>query len=235
MIIATGVCEDAQAQAGLLGEGELSAGFARVLDSESAGVPRVISVQRNRVEPGALDLGSLLAPGHPARTVSAFLQALAQPPLYGRIELALRASGRQCLERQRAFRTEKSGPIQLLRHGQCTRRADLGRPGVQPLAHATPEHRLRNLIPGRQVSASAARTPCQPRQRPHQSPTQRLRSLYRPNARSMSQALPRHQIFCAKRSFFTAPQWTMIPPATPLLPARAGGSHRPHTKWRMFS
>ena len=65
MRIATGVGEDAQAQAGLFCEGELSAGFARVLDSESAGVPRVISVQPNRVEPGALDLGSLLAPGHP--------------------------------------------------------------------------------------------------------------------------------------------------------------------------
>ena len=65
MRIAAGVGEGAQAPAGPFGEGELPAGVARVLDSQSAGAPRVISVQRNRVEPRPLDLGSLLAPGAP--------------------------------------------------------------------------------------------------------------------------------------------------------------------------
>jgi hypothetical protein len=93
-------------------------------------VPRVISVQRNRVEPRLLDLGSLLAPGHRS------------PGTYG-VGVPAGACSAAAL---RTHRAESA-------------RADLGRPGVRPLAHATPGHRLRNLIPGRQVSASAARTP----------------------------------------------------------------------------
>jgi transposase len=45
-----------------------------------------MSAQRNQVELRPLDLDSLLAPDHPARTVWDFVQALDLAPLYGRIK-----------------------------------------------------------------------------------------------------------------------------------------------------
>lgn len=85
MNAATDRDEGGQAQPGLFGEGELPAGVPRGARCEPGGAPRVMSPQRNQIELRPVDLESLLAHDHPARTVWAFVQALDLAPLYGRI------------------------------------------------------------------------------------------------------------------------------------------------------
>lgn len=86
MSAATSRDEGERAQAGLFGEGELPSGVARGERAECGGAPRVMSPQRNQIELRPVDLESLLAHDHPARTVWAFVQALDLAPLYGRIK-----------------------------------------------------------------------------------------------------------------------------------------------------
>ena len=86
MSAATGRDEGEQAQPGLFGEGELPGGVPCGERAESGGAPRVMSPQRNQIELRPVDLESLLAHDHPARTVWAFVQALDLAPLYGRIK-----------------------------------------------------------------------------------------------------------------------------------------------------
>lgn len=85
MSAATDRDEGGQAQSGLFGKGELPAGVPRGGRCEPVGAPRVMSPQRNQIELRPVDLESLLAHDHPARTVWAFVQALDLAPLYGRI------------------------------------------------------------------------------------------------------------------------------------------------------
>lgn len=77
---------DEQTQAGLFGQGELPAGSPVVEPARSGGAARVMSPQRDQVELRAVDLQSLLAPDHPARTVWAFVQSMDLAPLYARIK-----------------------------------------------------------------------------------------------------------------------------------------------------
>jgi transposase len=86
MSAATSGSEGERAQQGLFGEGELPWDAARVSPAQAGGLPRVMSPQRNQVELRPLDLESLLAADHPARTVWAFVQALDLRPLYARIK-----------------------------------------------------------------------------------------------------------------------------------------------------
>ena len=86
MSAATSGSEGEQDQQGLFGEGELPWDAARVPPAQAGGPPRVMSPQRNQVELRPLDLESLLAADHPARTVWAFVQALDLRPLYARIK-----------------------------------------------------------------------------------------------------------------------------------------------------
>ena len=75
-----------QAQSGLFGEGELPRGAAAKEPVKAPGAARVMSPQRNQVELRAVDLESLLAHDHPARTVWAFVQSMELAPLYARIK-----------------------------------------------------------------------------------------------------------------------------------------------------
>jgi transposase len=75
-----------QAQAGLFGEGELPTGSPVAEPAKATGAARVMSPQREQVELRAVDLESLLAPDHPARTVWAFVQSMDLAPLYARIK-----------------------------------------------------------------------------------------------------------------------------------------------------
>lgn len=78
--------EGEQAQAGLFGQGELPAGPLDAEPAKTGGAARVMSPQRNQVELRAVDLESLLAADHPARTVWAFVQSMDLAPLYARIK-----------------------------------------------------------------------------------------------------------------------------------------------------
>jgi transposase len=82
-----------QHQAGLFGDQPLPtrSGVEAPLEA-AAGVARVMSPQRDQVELRAVDLQSLLATDHPARTVWAFVQALDLAPLYAAIK-SVRGSG----------------------------------------------------------------------------------------------------------------------------------------------
>lgn len=64
------------AQAGLFGQAGLPAGSPAAGPAKTGGPARRMSPQRNQVELRAVDLESLLAPDHPARTVWAFVQVL---------------------------------------------------------------------------------------------------------------------------------------------------------------
>lgn len=75
-----------QTQSGLFGKRELPAGIARSEPVSAGKLPRVLWAQRNQVELRPVDLESLLAHDHPARTVWAFVQALDLSPLYARIK-----------------------------------------------------------------------------------------------------------------------------------------------------
>lgn len=86
MSAATGGSEGEQGQQGLFGEGQLPAGARREERVGADATPRVMSPQRNQVELRPVDLESLLAHDHPARTVWAFVQALDLAPLYARIK-----------------------------------------------------------------------------------------------------------------------------------------------------
>jgi transposase len=86
MSAVTGASEGEQAQQGLFGEGEVPQGAERARPAQADGPPRVMSPQRNQVELRPVDLESLLAHDHPARTVWAFVQALDLTPLYARIK-----------------------------------------------------------------------------------------------------------------------------------------------------
>lgn len=78
--------EGEQAQPGLFGEGELPAGQLGAERAKTGGAARVMSPQRDQVELRAVDLESLLAADHPARTVWAFVQSMDLAPLYARIK-----------------------------------------------------------------------------------------------------------------------------------------------------
>ena len=78
--------EGGQAQAGLFGQGELPASAPVVEPAKMGGPARVMSAQRDQVELRAVDLESLLAQDHPARTVWAFVQSMDLAPLYSRIK-----------------------------------------------------------------------------------------------------------------------------------------------------
>jgi transposase len=86
MSTATTGDEGEQAQPGLFGEGELPAGQLGAERAKTGGAARVMSPQRDQVELRAVDLESLLAPDHPARTVWAFVQSMDLAPLYARIK-----------------------------------------------------------------------------------------------------------------------------------------------------
>ena len=86
MSAATSGSEGEQGQQGLFGEGELPQGAARAQPTQAGGPPRVMAPLRNQVELRAVDLESLLAHDHPARTVWAFVQVLDLAPLYARIK-----------------------------------------------------------------------------------------------------------------------------------------------------
>jgi transposase len=78
--------EGEQTQQGLFGEGELPASAVMTEPARAGGAARVMSPQRNQVELRPVDLESLLAHDHAARTVWAFVQALDLAPLYARIK-----------------------------------------------------------------------------------------------------------------------------------------------------
>lgn len=78
--------EGEQAQAGLFGQGELPAAARVAQPAKPAGAPRVMTPQRDQIELHAVDLESLLAADHAARTVWAFVQAMDLAPLYARIK-----------------------------------------------------------------------------------------------------------------------------------------------------
>lgn len=78
--------EGEQTQQGLFGDGELPAGVAMAEPEKAGGAARVMSPQRDQVELRPVDLESLLAHDHAARTVWAFVQALDLAPLYARIK-----------------------------------------------------------------------------------------------------------------------------------------------------
>jgi transposase len=86
MIAATVGDEGEQTQQGLFGDVELPAGAMKAEPAQVGGAARVMSPQRNQVELRAVDLESLLAHDHAARTVWAFVQALDLAPLYARIK-----------------------------------------------------------------------------------------------------------------------------------------------------
>jgi transposase len=86
MSTATTGDEGEQAQPGLFGEGELPAGQLGAERAKTGGAARVMSPQRDQVELRAVDLESLLAADHPARTVWAFVQSMDLAPLYARIK-----------------------------------------------------------------------------------------------------------------------------------------------------
>lgn len=76
--------EGERAQAGLFGQGQAAARAAQ--PAKTAGAARVMTPQRNQIELRAVDLESVLAPDHPARTVWAFVQSMDLAPLYARIK-----------------------------------------------------------------------------------------------------------------------------------------------------
>lgn len=78
--------EGEQTQTGLFGQEELPAGRSAAEPAKAGGPARVMSPQRDQVELRAVDLESLLAADHPARTVWAFVQSMDLAPLYARIK-----------------------------------------------------------------------------------------------------------------------------------------------------
>ena len=86
MSAATGGSEGEQAQRGLFGEGEVTPGAVRPRPEQAGAPPRVMTPQRDQIELRAVDLESLLAQDHPARTVWAFVQSMDLGPLYARIK-----------------------------------------------------------------------------------------------------------------------------------------------------
>jgi transposase len=90
-----------QHQAGLFGDQQLPTNSSVEAPVEvAAGVPRVMSPQRDQVELRAVDLQSLLAPDHPARTVWAFVQALDLAPLYSAIKSVQGSGGAPAIDPQ---------------------------------------------------------------------------------------------------------------------------------------
>ena len=83
---ASPAAEGEQGQAGLFGQDEAAGGVARVAAGKPGAAPRVLGPQRHQIELRPVDLESLLAHDHPARTVWAFVQALDLAPLYARIK-----------------------------------------------------------------------------------------------------------------------------------------------------
>lgn len=86
MSAATNRDEGEQAQTGLFGQGELPAAAPATQLVKPAGAPRVMTPQRDQIELRAVDLESLLAADHAARTVWAFVQSMDLAPLYARIK-----------------------------------------------------------------------------------------------------------------------------------------------------
>ena len=85
--------------ASLFAEGELPIPTVRdenVL--KPAALPRLMTPQRHQVELRAMDLDSLLASDHPARTVWAFVQALDLVPLRARIKSVEGSAGRPSID-----------------------------------------------------------------------------------------------------------------------------------------
>lgn len=78
--------EGEQAQTGLFGHGELPAAAPVAQPAKPTGAPRIMMPQRDQIELHAVDLESLLAHDHPARTVWAFVQSMDLAPLYARIK-----------------------------------------------------------------------------------------------------------------------------------------------------
>ena len=87
--------EGEQTQQGLFGMGDLPAGTSAAKPTKAGGAARVMSPVRNQVELRAVDLESLLAPDHPARTVWAFVQALDPGPLHAGIKSVASPNSRQ--------------------------------------------------------------------------------------------------------------------------------------------
>lgn len=99
MSAATAGDEGGQTQQGLFGEVELPAVAATAAEAaKSGGAARVMSPQRDQVELRPVDLESLLAHDHPARTVWAFVQALDLAPLYGRIKSVVGRGGAPAID-----------------------------------------------------------------------------------------------------------------------------------------
>jgi transposase len=85
--------------AALFAEGELPIPAARDESPlKPAAVPRLMTPQRHQIELRAMDLDSLLAADHPARTVWAFVQALDVAPLYARIKAVEGTAGRPTID-----------------------------------------------------------------------------------------------------------------------------------------
>lgn len=78
--------EGEQAQAGLFGQGDMPAAAPVAQPAKAAGAPRVMTPQRDQIELHAVDLESLLAADHAARSVWAFVQSMDLAPLYARIK-----------------------------------------------------------------------------------------------------------------------------------------------------
>lgn len=78
--------EGGQTQAGLFGDEELPGAAPVAQPVRPTGAPRVMAPQRDQVELRAVDLESLLAADHAARTVWAFVQSMDLAPLYARIK-----------------------------------------------------------------------------------------------------------------------------------------------------
>lgn len=85
--------------AALFAEGELPIPAVRdeaVL--KPAAMPRLMTPQRHQIELRVMDLDSLLAADHPARTVWAFVQALELAPLHARIKAVEGSAGRPSID-----------------------------------------------------------------------------------------------------------------------------------------
>jgi transposase len=91
-------CAD-QREVALFDESELEVPPVRRTDSVvKAGVPRLMTPQRDQIELRACDLDSLLAADHSARTVWAFVQSLDLAPLHARIRSREGSAGRPAID-----------------------------------------------------------------------------------------------------------------------------------------
>src|ERR1051325_2925306 len=87
-------------QPGLFSDEEVPVVRAPEAAPAAATAARVMSPQREQVELRAVDLESLLAPDHAARTVWAFVQALDLAPLYAAIKSVQGAAGAPAIDPQ---------------------------------------------------------------------------------------------------------------------------------------